>query len=576
MSEHRVDELCLRLRVPAGREASVRPAAERFARAVLERAADQIEARAPGRVLLVRVLPLRWRLGEASLDTSAAVARCADDVVAALEEAAARAGAPTDGDDLAVFEDEAHWRASHLLARVRGGAGAWFHAALEARGDAVDALCAPGMRGLATAVLARLAADGTIVEVLVALPREQLMVLAQSLGVQEEVESPGDTVVRGLEFGASPRPAISSPTVEPLVRFAQALPATLARVAVVLALHVQARRLLGPRATDAEVRTEVAYAVAALGRARPPAPPPVSAAAVARPAAPPGLAVGVPAETVTRFGGLFYLLSCALEMDLGELLWKACLPEGEVLAHAAAALLGTAGTGDPAPALFGGVAPDRPFPPVSPDQQEELSVALLAALAAALPRRGLASLPEVVLGFAAHPTGRLLVAAAPRSPFALFAWPAPSPRAAEAGVRAFLDAWPVAAPLPRALPAVAELDPVVRIRPERDLAIPPALLLPVAPSTSTTALLAQTAGVLGQLFVSRAGDSTLASATDFVRRYLALPARVACAPETMTVTLPMKCIDLAVRRAGLDRDPGWVAWLGRFVRLVFAGTEQDV
>jgi hypothetical protein len=35
MSEHRARELCLRLRVPAGREREVRSAAERFTRAVV-------------------------------------------------------------------------------------------------------------------------------------------------------------------------------------------------------------------------------------------------------------------------------------------------------------------------------------------------------------------------------------------------------------------------------------------------------------------------------------------------------------------------------------------------------------
>jgi hypothetical protein len=569
MSEHRVEELCLRLRAPEGRERELRAAAERFARTVLGRVADRLEARAPGRLLLVRRLPLRWRLDETALEDPAAEARCADDLAAALEDAAAGAGAPAPDDDVAVFEDEAHWRASHLLARARGGAGAWFHEALEAEGDALDALCAPGKGDLTVAVVARLAADGTLVEVLSALPAAKLVALARALGLPEEVEGrPGDHPgERGLESGPSPLPG---PAAEALVRFALGLPATLARQEAVLALYVQARRHLGRRASDTEVRAAAALALAALGSAGP-APGP---AGVPAPASP-GPARGAPAETETLFGGLFYLLTCALELGVGEMLWRACLPEGEVLAHAAAALLGPAGAGDPAPALFGGVAPALPFPPVSPEQQEEVSAALLAALAAALPRRGPASLPETVLGFAAHPTGRQLVAAIPDSPFAIFAWPAASPHAVEAGVRAFLDAWPVGAPPPRGLPALAELDPSVRVRPARGPGLSPALLLPAAPSSHAAALLAQTAGSLGQLFVSRAGSPALPSAADFVQHYLALPGRVDLAPETMTVTLSLEGIDLAVRRAGLDRDPGWVPWLGRFVRLVFAGPEQD-
>jgi hypothetical protein len=37
----------------------------------------------------------------------------------------------------------------------------------------------------------------------------------------------------------------------------------------------------------------------------------------------------------------------------------------------------------------------------------------------------------------------------------------------------------------------------------------------------------------------------------------------------MTIRLPMERVDLDVRRAGLDRDPGWVPWLGRCVRFEF-------
>jgi hypothetical protein len=31
----------------------------------------------------------------------------------------------------------------------------------------------------------------------------------------------------------------------------------------------------------------------------------------------------------------------------------------------------------------------------------------------------------------------------------------------------------------------------------------------------------------------------------------------------------MESIDLAVRKAGLDRDPGWVPWMERNVRVEF-------
>jgi hypothetical protein len=530
MSEHRIEELCLRLRVPARREHQLRYAAERFTRAVLERAAEWLEAQAPGRILLVRRLPLRWRLSEAALNDPAAIARCADDLVAVLERAAVGTAEPAPDDDLAVFEDEVQWRAAHLLARARGGAGAWFHAALEAEGDAVDALCTPSHRDLAAAVVARLAGDGTLVEVLAALPAATVVTLAQVLGVpveetegglggHREEQSPG----LSLRHGSALPGESHTRTAETLADFAHGLPENLPREAAVLALHVEARRLLGLRASDTAVRAAVAQALAACGISvprnrdvhagpRPWTPTPAPGVPAESLVLLPGVGQAASAssgpaaalELETRFGGLFYLLNCALELNVGELLWKVCLPEGEVLAHAAAALLGPDGEGDPAPVLFGGVEPRHPFPAVASGQQEEVSVALLAALAAALPRRGLAELPEVVLGLAPSPAGRLLVAAATSSPFVLFALPAPSPRTVETGVRAFLSAWPAGAPPLRAPPAIAELDRAVRIRPAREAAIAPDLLLPAVPSLSAAALLAQMVGVVCQLFAARA------------------------------------------------------------------------
>src|SRR5262249_39567678 len=68
---------------------------------------------------------------------------------------------------------------------------------------------------------------------------------------------------------------------------------------------------------------------------------------------------------VTGCAGLFYLLARLQELDVPESLWKACLPEGAVLAAAAAALLGPAFEGDLAPALFGGVDGVVPCPEIT-------------------------------------------------------------------------------------------------------------------------------------------------------------------------------------------------------------------
>ena len=278
----------------------------------------------------------------------------------------------------------------------------------------------------------------------------------------------------------------------------------------------------------------------------------------------------------TRFGGLFYLLSLANELGLGELLWKACLPEGLVLAHAAASIVGPEADGDPAPVLVGGLPPGGPLPPmpaVSPGQQEEVAAGLLAAAAAALPRRGLATLPEVTLYHADSPAGRLLVAAAPPGDGVLFARPAPSARASADAAAAFLAAWPASGPAPRAAPGFVAPDSTHRLRPAAPPKTPPAPLLPPADTAAAAALLAQVCGTLCHLFAARAGGPR-ASTAETARRYLALPARVEIDADQVSVRLAMDRIDLSLRRAALDRDPGWVPWLGRTVRVVFESPDQ--
>ena len=68
---------------------------------------------------------------------------------------------------------------------------------------------------------------------------------------------------------------------------------------------------------------------------------------------------------LSAFGGAVYLLNVAVDLSLGEILWRACLPEGHVLARAITAIVG--GPGDPAPAVLGGVAPKDSLPPVAAD-----------------------------------------------------------------------------------------------------------------------------------------------------------------------------------------------------------------
>jgi hypothetical protein len=47
--------------------------------------------------------------------------------------------------------------------------------------------------------------------------------------------------------------------------------------------------------------------------------------------------------------------------------------------------------------------------------------------------------------------------------------------------------------------------------------------------------------------------------------------RIAATRTHVDVVFTLAQVDLAVRRAGIDIDPGWVPWLGRVVRFHYLG-----
>ena len=57
---------------------------------------------------------------------------------------------------------------------------------------------------------------------------------------------------------------------------------------------------------------------------------------------------------------------------------------------------------------------------------------------------------------------------------------------------------------------------------------------------------------------------------------IARSGRIAFTDDELTIELPLASVTLEVRRAGLDRDPGWIPWLRRTVRIVHAPTSSDV
>jgi len=593
MIENRVGELRLRIRTDLPDAGHIRPTAERVVRQALERCAALLEERMPGRVVLMRRLPLRWHLDEALLDDAGQVDVLARTAVDLIERYAVPASLepPVDFDAAVLFEDEAQLHAAHLLALARGR-GDWFRARLDPQESAepLARLAAPQRRDTAHATLLRLARDNVLAEVLAAQAPPAVAVLASALGFQ----APPATSARPTG-AASSAPVIADPHQNPallaeLTDLVSAWP-SLDPSALALALRVHAALLLE---TGMDAPESIALARAAqenLGRpATPPQAGPVPSPdetslkprpqtgqqapqADASPLAETeiGTADEAAEETArfiaTRCAGLFYLLDRVQELDLAESLWKACLPEGKILAAAASALLGPDHAGDPAPLLFGGVETCA-CPDVSLEQLEEVAIPTCSALAAALPRRGLAGLPPVRVALASHPAGRLLTASAEGLPFVFFAWPAADPATLRKGLSALLDAWPHSG-LISADAALASLDTSGRLRQYQPDAMQAPPFLPQTDSVPAAALLALIAGAPCLLFASRAGSPSPDSVESFVARHLARPARIHIDDEHIDLILPANALDFDARRAGLDRDPGWLPWLKRKVRFLF-------
>jgi hypothetical protein len=263
---------------------------------------------------------------------------------------------------------------------------------------------------------------------------------------------------------------------------------------------------------------------------------------------------------------LFYLLQPALELSLGEALWIACVSESAVFTRIAGDLIGADASADPAPRLFGAAEAETRFTAVSAEQHAEVAKGLLNTMVVALSRGRSPGLPATTLCIVSAGDHRLLVATTAESPLALFSWPADSAAMLREGLATFLALWPQSAPRPCADPALSSLDRTGRIR-TAPPANPPPWIVPHE-DLLATALLTQAAGSVTYLFASRAGAAEV-TPVQLVERHLAVPARIVVTGEEMEIRMPMNRIDLAVRRAGLDRDPGWVPWLQKSVRFQF-------
>jgi hypothetical protein len=63
---------------------------------------------------------------------------------------------------------------------------------------------------------------------------------------------------------------------------------------------------------------------------------------------------------------------------------------------------------------------------------------------------------------------------------------------------------------------------------------------------------------------------------EVARAITARTGTIAIGPEVIDIEIPLAAVDVEVRRAGLDRDPGWVPWLARKLRIVYVPGEGEV
>jgi hypothetical protein len=514
--ESQVGVLALRVRTHADRSDAVRLEAERFTRRVLERCDALLETRAPARVLLMRSFDLSIRIAERRLGDWHEIEACARDVVDSVEQRAqaqtARAAEGSERDrDLVVFESDAQWRSAYVETLAAGTEPSeWYFEALRAEGPPLDLLATLETQALLR-VLAVMDDRGSLLPMLAALTTPVLERLAARLG-----------------RGASPPDAIETTASQTLEE----------RLAT-----------LRPSARPGEVWVQLAvtdyrqHGTVSSGTQ--------------------------PSRSIFEcaYGGVFYFLSLVAELSIAEALWRACCPEAPFLAAIARALIGSCAPDSIEVRTFGGDA-SHAAQAVSREQHQEIASTVLVALVDALPRRGLSAWPEVCVRLIAVPAGRLIVAQDMLTLQVVFAAPAGDPDETVGALEFFLGAWPLSAPAPRAERGLVTLDRRGRLRPLAAARVADPLIVE-GTTIDDTAVLTHATGSLAQVFLARVGIDAGTDPAAALRHLLAIPASLVFEADTLTVRLSSDHLDIRVRRAGLDRDPGWIPWLQRRVRFEY-------
>ncbi len=477
---HRVAALNVKL-ATRGAPGDLSDRARTFAEQLVEAVAERLEERARGRLVMIRRLPVRLRARRELLFDRAELDRLADALAASINWSDA---SPTWSDDVIVFEDEVAWRAAFLVELTRVREVPWCFAELATSPDGCGGLATLPEPTLAS-VLAHVDRAGALEAVLERMGVDVLEAVVERLAIATAIDA-------------------------------------------LRASHVDVARLAVPvRDVACAIREHFAQGTSVIAAN---ADDPLVVAP----------ATAGPEVHVTEHGGLVYLVRCLLELDAGEILWRACVSEPHVIG---AALAWLADAGDPAPAQLGGASAADGFE-ASHDQRAEIVAALCASLHHALPRRGLTDPVDVTVRVVETERGRVLFALAGELP--IFAAPVPSQVDENEVVATFRRAWPTDA-APVGQDDVVEGSAALRLR--TDLSLDAALVVAV------------TAGCAATLFRARTGELELGAR-----------ARIHDDGDARIVTMPLEAIRIAVRKAGLDRDPGWVPWIERHVRIVFEET----
>lgn len=137
--------------------------------------------------------------------------------------------------------------------------------------------------------------------------------------------------------------------------------------------------------------------------------------------------------------------------------------------------------------------------------------------------------------------------------------PAPRLLGGEAPAPVAVAAWAVAEVRGRLAAALTDAFGEIDVAPE-DVG-------PVAGPAGWSDIVVATAAALSLAFRAPIADD------EPVRRWLVGHGRVIDTGDRLVVVRPMSAVDLVLRRAGLDRDPGFLPWVGRTVVLVYESEE---